>query len=86
VTEKKEYPFTEEELQSAAAEVRVTMLGSMPKPSDCEREFSDDFCEKMDEIMQAERRKKRRELFWRNLAVAVCVGVLLWLASRLGGM
>lgn len=82
--DKKECPFTEEELQSAAAEVRVTMLGSMPRPSDCEREFSDEFCAKMDGIMKAERRKKRRELLLRSLAAVVCVALLLWLASRLG--
>jgi len=72
--------ITDEMLQEAAAKVSLAMLDDLPKPEDCEHNFSPQFHRNMRKLLRAN--KKRSVL---RLAVAAALVVLFSASSWLRG-
>lgn len=71
-----EFSFSDKDLQLAAGKVRSALLESLPTPSDCAREFSDPFLEKMDGILQQDKRQQARKSISSNCS---CIfGIVQW--------
>ena len=80
----KRYNFTNADLRCAAAVVCNAMLEQLPEPSECRHTFSDEFEQKMRELMS---RKKHHHSAWHIVAqraaaviLAVLLGLGAWLA------
>lgn len=79
----KQYGFSDDELRTAAASVRASMLSAVEAIPSGEREFSEGFLAKMDELFVADKRRRKRRLAWRHVAglfLACLIGVSVWLA------
>ena len=78
------FPFSEQELRAAAQAVRVSMLSSLPEPSECRPVFSDRFLREMDALCRRERRREKSRTFLQRAAIillAVFTGLTVWLAA-----
>jgi hypothetical protein len=71
-----EFSFSDKDLQLAAGKVRSALLESLPAPSDCTHEFSDSFLEKMEVVVQQDRRHQARKTFLLRIA-AVFLALLI---------
>lgn len=75
--------WSEAELREAAGQAVEAMLQALPRPVECDHVFSQDFCEKMDRLVQREKttRKKRHTRTRVAAAIAaVLIGLATWLA------
>lgn len=80
----KRYNFTNADLRCAAAVVCNAMLEQLPEPSECRHTFSEEFEQKIRELME---RKNHHETGWHKFAqraaaviLAVLLGLGAWLA------
>lgn len=80
----KRFNFTNADLRCAAAVVCNAMLEQLPEPSECRHTFSDEFEQKMRELMD---RKNHHHSAWHRVAqraaaviLAVLLGLGAWLA------
>ena len=80
----KRYNFTNADLRCAAAVVCNAMLEQLPKPSECRHTFSEEFEQKMQELMK---HKNHHHSAWHRFAqraaaviLAVLLGLGAWLA------
>ncbi len=77
----KQYRFSDDELRSAAASVRASMLAAAQALPNGEREFSESFLAEMDALVAAGKRRGKRR-FIRNrvagVALALLVGASMW--------
>ena len=71
-----EFSFSDKDLQHAAFKVRTALLESLPAPSDCTHEFSDCFLDKMEVVVQQNRRHQTRKTFLLRIA-AVFLALLI---------
>ena len=71
--------FTEDALSKAAQSVRNAMLNSLPNPSDCEYEFSDEFQAKMESVSLRANYLYRKQRI--NLRIASIFAVILLTSS-----
>ena len=71
--------FTEDALSKAAQSVRNAMLNSLPNPSDCEYEFSDEFQAKMESVSLRANYLYRKQRI--NLRIASVFAVILLTSS-----
>lgn len=79
----RQYSFSDDELRSAAASVRVSMLSAAQSIPSGEREFSEGFLTKMDVLLAADKRRSKRRYIWYRVAalfLACLVGASVWLA------
>lgn len=68
--------ITDRALESAAAEYRDAMLGALPKPSECEHEFSAEYVQKRDELILRTHRRSTIGRYMRNVAAVFIVLIL----------
>lgn len=68
--------FSDEELIVAAQRVRESLLSAMPSSKECEREFSQKFCRKMNELLdREERRHIRRKVLQKAAAILLMISI-----------
>jgi len=65
--------ITEYALRCAAAEYREAMLAALPKPSECEYEFSDEYYEKRDSLIRKTERRSSLRRICKNVAAVFLV-------------
>lgn len=73
--------FSDEDLITAAQRVRESLLSVMPSPKECEREFSQEFCHKMNTLIDREERRHTRRKWMQWVAV-----ILLIISLCFGGI
>lgn len=74
--------LTDEVLSKAAQAVRTAMLNSLPNPSDCENEFSDEFQNKMERVRLKASLVYKRQRVTRHIAsvfLALIITSSVWL-------
>lgn len=75
--------ISDDDLRKAARMVRDSMLESLPGPSECEHEFSQDFYEKMEKLLSKERMHRTFRKAMQRVAVAflaIVLGTGIWLS------
>lgn len=77
--------FSDEELNLAAQRLRKSLLSVMPSPKECEREFSQEFCCKMQDLIDQQRRLSKARQILRDIK-RVAVVVLAVAVLSFGGL
>lgn len=70
-------------LASAAISVRDAMMNSMPAPSECEHEFSEEFHKKMEPVFAKDKRRRTSRIIAQRVAavfLAPVIGLGTWMA------